>query len=234
MVGVVRVVLFHAVLRSVCGRYASRSVATTLKPSREQVLSEPAGEVEYRELAEYPGYRIGSDGSVWTSRTSGPITSNKSCGPWKIMRPQLGNSGYRILRLNGGKVTRYVHRLVAAAFLGPCPPDLTVNHKDGVKTNNTKGNLEYLTIRENHKHAIAMGLYTPGNGNHGIGPPPKLTEANVERMLKDRAAGSTYKELASRYGVSYGTAERTCSGKIRRWARNPLFSEYLSPSVRPK
>lgn len=53
----------------------------------------------------------------------------------------------------------YVHRLVAAAFIGPCPTGKQVNHKDGNSLNNHKGNLEYATPSENIKHAWRNGLY---------------------------------------------------------------------------
>lgn len=51
-----------------------------------------------------------------------------------------------------------VHRLVAAAFL-PNPSSLPqVNHIDGDKLNNTKGNLEWVTNGQNMAHAISSGL----------------------------------------------------------------------------
>jgi len=59
----------------------------------------------------------------------------------------------------GGKyVDRYLHVLVAEAFLGPKPTGLDVNHKDGNRQNNAASNLEYITRSENHRHAAALGL----------------------------------------------------------------------------
>jgi len=45
-----------------------------------------------------------------------------------------------------------VHRLVAAAFIGPCPAGWTVNHKNRIKADNRPENLEYMTHADNMRH----------------------------------------------------------------------------------
>lgn len=47
--------------------------------------------------------------------------------------------------------TIHVHRLVAAAFLGPS--NLTVNHKDENPLNNRVENLEYMTVGDNVRYS---------------------------------------------------------------------------------
>lgn len=68
----------------------------------------------------------------------------------------LRKDGYRAvtLHLNSHDRFLYVHRLVAAAFLGKPPSRLHthVNHKDGDKGNNTLSNLEYATPAANMAH----------------------------------------------------------------------------------
>lgn len=81
----------------------------------------------------------------------------------------LDKDGYvRVgLRLTDGttKHTR-MHRLVALAFIPKpirddvSPEDFVVNHKDGNKTNNFVGNLEWCSAVENTKHAIAHNINT--------------------------------------------------------------------------
>ena len=69
------------------------------------------------------------------------------------------NSGYQIvhLYLDNQRSALLVHRLVAEHFLSS-PLSETVNHKNGIKTDNRIENLEWATYTENHLHAVANGL----------------------------------------------------------------------------
>lgn len=72
------------------------------------------------------------------------------------------NAGYIYIGLyekeTKRRVNKRLHRLVAATFLGR-NDILQVNHKDGDKLNNRRGNLEYVSNTENMKHAVKTGLY---------------------------------------------------------------------------
>ena len=70
----------------------------------------------------------------------------------KILKTDGG--GHRYSRVNIEGKTRYVHRLVAVAFLGEPPHEKAeVNHKDFNKRNNALENLEWVTPKENIAHA---------------------------------------------------------------------------------
>ena len=97
----------------------------------------------------------------------------------RVLKQTYSHNGYpQIPTKIGGRKGKYktfkVHREVAKAFLEnpnnlPC-----VNHKDGVKTNNSLDNLEWVTHSENSIHAYQMGL-TKVPINHS-----KLTDAQKE------------------------------------------------------
>jgi len=53
---------------------------------------------------------------------------------------------------------KFVHRLVAEAFLETYSEDLVVNHKDGNKLNNNLYNIEMCTVRYNTLHAFDNNL----------------------------------------------------------------------------
>lgn len=104
---------------------------------------------EWRTILEAPRYCVSSYGRVWSNITQ------------KFLSPGLAGKGYPFVGLMGlnGRIQRYVHVLVAEAFLPPRPSEFhEVNHKDGIKTNNHVGNLEWNTRLENMRHASSQGL----------------------------------------------------------------------------
>lgn len=70
------------------------------------------------------------------------------------------NKGYMRLQLyvNGKRINKRVHRLVAEAFIPNPDNKPTVNHKDGNKKNNSVENLEWATYSENQYHSIKTEL----------------------------------------------------------------------------
>jgi hypothetical protein len=69
----------------------------------------------------------------------------------------------RYTKIVVNKQMRYVHRLVAQAFIPNTDNKPTVNHKDGDKHNNRVDNLEWATQSENNYHSFRMGLRVPYN-----------------------------------------------------------------------
>lgn len=102
------------------------------------------------QLPKYYKVTIGDNGLV-------NIISNSKHKKGRPLSIHLDKDGYPKVKVNN--VSQHVHSVVAAHYFGKLPKGYSVNHKDCIKTNNHPDNLEYITIAENIKHAIANGLH---------------------------------------------------------------------------
>jgi hypothetical protein len=112
----------------------------------------------------------------------------------------LGAGGYLYvcIRGDGTKRTKTVHGLVAETFLGSRPITKQVNHKDCDKQNNCVSNLEYITAKENTRHADANGRRRLKGEGH---PLSKLNDHKV-RQIRTLSADWSQTALANKFGVS--------------------------------
>ena len=78
----------------------------------------------------------------------------------QMLRPGRASDGYYTVSL-GHHNSHAVHRLVAAAFIGPRPKGFDVRHKDGGLVDNKVENLEYGTRAVNIKDAMKHGTHRP-------------------------------------------------------------------------
>jgi len=97
-------------------------------------------------INEFPNYSISNLGNVKNNKTNHPLKRHKN------------NYGYELVTFHGGKATRSVHRLVAIHFIPNPANKETVNHKNGIKTDNCVSNLEWATRSENMQHCFDTGL----------------------------------------------------------------------------
>lgn len=146
-------------------------------------------------------YEVSSCGRVRRAQRAGSYRGKVG----RCLKFYLGGRTKRIcvvLALEGRKHC-IVARMVAAAFIGPCPAGKEVNHIDGNKYNDHADNLEYVTRAENAAHSKRLGLVA-SEERHGMA---KLTVEAV-RQIRAKAGHVMQKDLALEYGVSDATISR--------------------------
>ena len=118
--------------------------------------------------------------NIYWIHPSGHIWNGK-----KFLKPYRINSGYLCLKLQNKGIAKsfLVHRLIAQTIPNPLGK-VEVNHIDGNKENNSKGNLEWVTSSENKQHALANGLKEYNLPTLGV---KKGKGSNYRNVIWDKA-----------------------------------------------
>ena len=129
-----------------------------------------------------------------------------------LLKPKIDHKGYLRVDLwkNNKGTSRKIHRLVAIAFLDNPLNKPAINHIDGDKTNNNICNLEWVTNKENAKHAIQQGLILKGEDHPGS----KLTKEDVICIMELKGKLSNSK-ISQKYNISNSLVSMLHRGK--RW-----------------
>jgi hypothetical protein len=106
----------------------------------------------WKDIDGFDGYQISNLGRVKSFKWDKINGRIMKCG-WR--------RGYRSIGLTteDGQKLMSVHRLVANAFIPNTHNKETVNHINGIKTDNRAENLDWATDQENMNHALATGLH---------------------------------------------------------------------------
>ena len=95
---------------------------------------------------------------------------------------------------DGERKTKRVHRLVAETFLPNPDNKPEVNHIDGNKYNNDVSNLEWVSAKENCRHAWDNGLMKPSYGMRGKKNPNAGRKSKPIRIVE---TGEIFEDLKS-------------------------------------
>lgn len=138
------------------------------------------------------------------------VKRGKGCRVGAVRTPAVDpRTGYLrlTLKINRRSIGRDVHRLVAEAFLGPCPRGYEVNHKDGNRTNPCLSNLEYVTRAENAQHTHRKQRQKPkgtSRANKHLCVLSDREVRDIRRLVEDQPEISRT-ALAHKYKVSKAT-----------------------------
>lgn len=169
----------------------------------------------------YPGYSVSKKGEIY---------SNKGKNTIKLTKCAIGGYHYVNITVNKKCMSKTVHRLVAKAFLKN-PDNLpTVNHKDGDGFNNHVDNLEWMSYKDQMKHAHEKKL---------VG----LTKRSVCQYTMDYEYITTFdslKEAQEATNIERRLIGTCCKGKTFsagnfRWKYEDDPEDFIKPkgAVRP-
>lgn len=158
-------------------------------------LSETYGG-RWAEIKDFPGYYVSDQGQVYSDKVK------------RLLKGSISQNGYKTVMLcKHGKLKLFsVHQLVAKAFI-PNPENKdVVNHKDGVKQNNSVENLEWVTQPENNYHARETGLIKDA-----------VLESDKNKARKLYETGNySQKDLAEMFSVSVPAMHKILKGVKKR------------------
>ena len=136
---------------------------------------------------------------------------------WRVVKPFTERTGYSVARLwlgDGKRKGIRVHRLVATAFI-PNPNNYgEINHKNGIKTDNRVGNLEWCDRKYNAEY---INVLDPDSNRGENNPAAKLTNAQVLKAYDLAQEGKfTNQQIGEMCGMSKYSVYMIKSG--REWS----------------
>ena len=133
----------------------------------------------------------------------------------KFLSKYITKNGYYevALSVNGKRVKHSLHRLIGKAFVAGYSEELTINHIDGNKLNNSHENLEWVSLAKNTKLQWETGLVDLNGENH---PSHKLTTKQVVYIRKLLNKGISAHTLAIISNVSPSYISKIHNGNRRK------------------
>lgn len=172
-----------------------------------------------KEIEGFSGYFITESGDIYSNRRK-----------WKGLCKKASyiRNGYETtnLRKYRSKSESFsVHRLVANHFLENPEKKPQVNHIDGNKLNNNISNLEWVTAKENHTHAIENGLACSVGERNKSSKVDWAIVLTIRTIPYSKSATNHNKNLknshiSALYGITYSSIWRIRKGLS--WSHLPL------------
>lgn len=114
--------------------------------------------------------------------------------------------------------TKFIHRLVATAFIINTENKPQVNNINGIKDDNRVENLEWCTLSENRQHAYDTGLQNSDSRKGEKNNFNKLKKEQVEFIINEYKAKKVFQhQLALKFNVSQSCISIIVNKKNWKW-----------------
>lgn len=163
-------------------------------------------------LLEFPNYEVTTFGQVWS------VKYKKFLSPLLCGRDR--NYHQVILSKNRVRVSKFVHRLVAEAFLPNSDNKPQVNHIDGNSLNNVLANLEWVSAKQNNRHMVHL-LASQGKSKYSNTVVP--TEEQVRIICTDLQRGVPRKNILAKHPE---LKPHTIANIQQGWSWTDISAEY--------
>ena len=145
-----------------------------VRVSERRAVMQPSNTPEeWRPVVGYEGiYEVSNHGRVRSVDRVVPCKDGHTQRwPGKLLKTsKFSKTDHRNVNLhrNGVGKSAAVHRLVMAAFVGPCPDGMNVCHNNGVADDNRLENLRYDTSSANNLDTVRHGKHEKASRSHCI------------------------------------------------------------------
>lgn len=131
------------------------------------------------------------------------------------LKPFMSHAYKRVCLIKNSVRKQFtIHRLVALTFVENPESKKTVNHKNGITTDNRADNLEWMTLRENDSHRWEVLKRVPiYTGKTGAKHPTSKAVGMIKRGDKVSKRFGSIEEAARQTGVNGSSIGRCIRGE---------------------